>query len=86
MALLEAPPAGTKRSDPALVARAREATGATSDDAVIDLALRRLIASIDEEHRARRAARSENLRRRAGRFSGVYGPGYLDEVRQGWPQ
>ena len=86
MALLEAPLTGMKRPDPALVARAREVTGAPSDGAVIELALRQLIDAANQEQLAQRAARSENLRRRAGRLSGVYGPDYLDEIRHGWPQ
>jgi hypothetical protein len=32
------------------------------------------------------AAREQRVRASAGRFTGIYGAGYLDEVREGWPE
>lgn len=32
------------------------------------------------------AERRETLRRTSGLLTGVYGPGYLDELRQDWPE
>ena len=40
--------------------------------------------SLEAAQKARRAERLETIRARAGRFNGVYGNGYLTEIREGW--
>ncbi|MEV7973285.1 hypothetical protein [Cellulomonas sp. NPDC089187] len=32
------------------------------------------------------ARRQERVRLIAGRYPGLYGPGYLDQLREGWPE
>ena len=52
--------------------------------------LRRLILTGEEALQARRSTAAEGRRRAvertSGILSGVYGPGYLDDVRQDWPE
>ena len=52
--------------------------------------LRRLILAGEEAVEARRRGTAEGRRRAiertSGTFTGVYGSGYLEEVRQDWPE
>jgi hypothetical protein len=52
--------------------------------------LRRLILAGEEAVQARRHrtvdGRRQAIERTSGTLTGVYGPGYLDELRQDWPQ
>lgn len=41
--------------------------------------------AISEDHEVQRARRRAVINRTHGQFSGIYGPGYLDRLRDEWP-
>jgi hypothetical protein len=44
------------------------------------------MAVIGQDRERRRAARAEAVRETAGVLPGVYGPRYLEELREDWPE
>ncbi len=40
--------------------------------------------AIEEDERSEAAARTSRVRELAGKYSALYGPGYLEDVRAGW--
>ncbi len=52
--------------------------------------LRRLILAGEEALEARRRGlvegRRQRIERTSGALTGVYGPGYLEDIRQDWPE
>ena len=64
---------------------ARRWPGLSRSQLVVRLALEGHRAAVTERER-RRARRLVALRANRGRFTGLYGPGYLDELRAEWPR
>ncbi|WGY03575.1 hypothetical protein QI633_07355 [Nocardioides sp. QY071] len=49
---------------------------------LVEIGFHTIEIELEVETEKRRAA----IRKFAGSFTGLFGPGYLDEVREGWPE